>query len=103
MRLWFRRDPDEGRELARDAAVRRAYRTRLSGPDGHLMLVDLVRRGGVIRPTASSDPIELARWEGRRAMVLEILELAHLTHDDIARMLARDETEGARDEDFPIL
>ena len=54
-------------------AVARAYLGLRTQP---LLLADIALRGSVFQPTGLTDPIAIAKNEGRRELALEIINLA---------------------------
>lgn len=54
-----------------EAAYARVFR----GPDGELVLGDLLRRARFDRPLFSRDALEMAHAEGARTLALQVLEL----------------------------
>lgn len=52
-----------------------AYARVFRGPDGELVLGDLLRRARFDRPLFSRDALEMAHAEGARTLALHVLEL----------------------------
>lgn len=52
-----------------------AYARVFSGPDGERVLADLLFRGRYEKPLFSPDALEMAHAEGRRSLVLQVLEM----------------------------
>lgn len=63
---------DERRRLARLKAIRDSYRRIFASEDGKIIWDDLAKAHYMTSSTFSSDPLELARREGERNVLLRI-------------------------------
>ncbi len=58
--------------VKRQVARTKLYKSLFNSPDGRLVLIDLMRRSGMLE-TVSGSAEEALRAEGRRSLVLEIM------------------------------
>lgn len=70
------------------ARIKAAYRNALSGPVGGEMLRDLIKQY-VLSPNPHKDALMMARFEGRRDLVLAMLSLLHERVDEEAEDVLR--------------
>ena len=75
-------------DARRARQVLEAYDRVFRGSDGELVLEDLCARFGVFAPVKSADPIELARHEGERRVVLYLLHTLE-KQGDLAQKLEK--------------
>lgn len=63
--------------------TQRAYQVTLGSPDGRLVVADLVAFCFGRKPTFDPDPRIAARNEGRREVLLRIMEFTNLSLEEI--------------------
>lgn len=56
--------------------IKHKYEAVFSSPDGQKVLEDIIKSGFMFRTTFSSDPMEMARDEGKREFALHIKDMA---------------------------
>ena len=71
--------PDFTRLVRRRVSLGKAYQNLFDGPDGRLVLVDLMRVAGMLE-AGSLDPQELQFQNGKRTMILHIMEQLRMDH-----------------------
>lgn len=65
-------------QLFRFLRLRSDYRAVFDSSEaGRRVLADLVRQAGLNQYSIGNDPLILSHWEGRRYVVLRILEMLH--------------------------
>lgn len=70
-----------------------AYRATFAPDYGQRVLADLIRRAGVFQTTETVDPLAIAFNEGRRQIVLSIINDISSDPTRLARLLIGGETE----------
>lgn len=79
--------PPTLRRFRRQLRVKAAYRDLFDSDAGRLVLHDLARRGGLHETSFEpGDPHHTAFREGRRSMVLEVLQMLRWTEGEIAQL-----------------
>lgn len=75
-------------DAKRARQVLAAYTKTFEAPEGETVLEDLCVRFGVFAPVKRTDPIELARHEGERRVVLHIIHTLE-KQGDLAQKLEK--------------
>jgi hypothetical protein len=70
-----------------------AYRATFAPTYGQKVLADLIRRAGVFATTETVDPVAVAFNEGRRQIVLAIINDVSTDPNRLARLLVTGDTE----------
>jgi hypothetical protein len=100
-RLWrFRSERQTREEAARERAeTARAYHAVFAGPQGQMVLADILTRAGLVGTSfVAGDPCATAFNEGKRRLGLEIIERLNVDPDNVVRMLREGETAGLMEE-----
>jgi len=93
----------EEEQLQKEAATRlAAYRDFLSTEQGELILEDLKNACHYNTTTMAETPYLTAFNEGRRSVVMQIIETAQLTPDQIKKVTGQVEVETQPDDDFGL-
>lgn len=82
--------------VKRQVARTKLYKDVFNSPDGRLVLVDLMRRSGILEAVSGSSEDAL-RAEGRRSLVLEIM--AELRFNENALLALAESRMDENDED----
>lgn len=71
-----------------------AYVDLFSSPSGRLVLLDLMRRGGILSTSMDKSAEMTAFNEGRRSMVLDILARSRVNMQDVLKYSMEVEEDG---------
>lgn len=80
-----RKRPADKVEADRQKAI--LYKRLFGSPEGKEVLIDLMNRFYVLNPLPFTDALLLARAEGHRVVILDLLSRAHVNIEELDKLL----------------